>query len=351
MRELSFSQAILEATDVCMAKDPCVQIMGLGVPDPKGIFGTTLGLVGKYGPERVSDLPTSENGMTGVAIGCALAGMRPIITHHRLDFALLTLEQLVNQAAKWHYMFSGQMRVPLVVRLLVGRGWGQGPQHSHSLQAWFAHIPGLHVLMPANAHDAKGLLISAIESDSPTIFIEHRWLYGISGPVPEGVYRVPIGRARRVREGGDATVVAISHMALEAFRAAEELARHGIEVDLIDLRSLRPWDDALVLESVRKTGRLLVADTGWVTAGFGAEVVAHVAEHAFADLAAPPRRLGLPDCPTPTSPALAAHFYPRAKHIAMEVASLVGRPREPFDSADDPSMPLDGPDRTFTGPF
>ncbi len=351
MRELPFSQAILEATDLCMAKDPTVQIMGLGVPDPKGIFGTTLGLEAKYGSERVSDLPTSENGMTGVAIGCALAGMRPIVTHHRLDFALLSVEQLVNQAAKWHYMFSGQMRVPLVVRMLVGRGWGQGPQHSHSLQAWFAHIPGLHVLMPATAYDAKGLLISAIESDTPTIFIEHRWLYGISGPVPEGVYRVAIGRGRRVREGRDATVVAISHMALEAFRAAEDLAAQGIEVDLIDLRSLRPWDEALVLESVKKTGRLLVADTGWVTAGFGAEVVARVVEQAWADLTAPPRRVGLPDCPTPTSPALAAHFYPRARHIAMEVAALMGRSRAPFDTAEDPSLPLDVPDSTFTGPF
>ena len=243
------------------------------------------------------------------------------------------------------------MHVPIFIRMLIGRGWGQGPQHSHSLQAWFAHIPGLHVLVPATAYDAKGLLISAIENDSPTIFIEHRWLYNIRGPVPEGVYRVPIGRARRVRDGSDVTVVGISHMSLEAFQAANMLAERGIEVDVIDLRSLRPLDDALVLESVRKTGRLLVADTSWVTAGFGAEVVARVVEQALGDLKAPPRRLGLPDCPTPTSPALAAHFYPRAKHIAMEVAALMGRPRAMFDTLDDPSVPLDVPDNSFTGPF
>jgi pyruvate dehydrogenase E1 component beta subunit len=351
VRELKFFQAINEATDLCMGKDPAVLVMGLGVPDPKGIFGTTSGLAAKYGSERVADLPTSENGMTGVAIGCALAGMRPILTHHRLDFALLTIEQIVNQAAKWHYMFAGQMRVPIVIRMLVGRGWGQGPQHSQSLQSWFAHVPGLEVLMPSTAHDAKGLLVSAIESDNPTIFIEHRWLYNISGPVPEGVYRVPIGQARRVREGDDITVVAVSHMALEAFRACALLEQQGIDVDLIDLRSVRPWDEALVLESVKKTGRLLVADTSWVTAGISAEIVARVTETAFHDLKEPPRRVGLPDCPTPTTPALAAHYYPRAKHIAAAVASVMHRPTAPFDIADDPSVPLDIPDHSFTGPF
>src|SRR6185503_14273247 len=252
-RDLKFVQALNEATDLCMAKDSSVQIMGLGVPDPKGVFGSTLGLQEKYGAERVSDLPTSENGMTGVAIGLALAGMRPIVTHIRLDFAVLTLEQLVNQAAKWHYMFGGRMRVPMVVRMIVGRGWGQGPQHSQSLQAWFAHVPGLKVVMPTTPHDAKGLLIASIEDDNPVIFIEHRWLYNISGPVPEGVYRVPIGSARVMREGTDITIVAISYMALEALRAADVLASHGISAEVIDLRSLRPWDERTVIDSVRKT--------------------------------------------------------------------------------------------------
>ena len=348
MRELKYFQAINEATDLCMAKDPAVHIMGLGVPDPKGVFGSTSGLQAKYGPERVSDLPTAENGMTGVAIGAALAGMRPIITHIRLDFAVLTMEQLVNQAAKWHFMFGGRMRMPLVVRMIIGRGWGQGPQHSQSLQAWFAHVPGLKVVMPTTPHDVKGLLVSSIEDDNPVIVIEHRWLYNISGPVPEGIYRVPIGEARVAREGTDVTIVAISYMALEALRAADVLATHGIAAEVIDLRSLRPWDEATVLRSVRKTRRLIVTDTAWKTGGFSAEIVARVAEEGVS-LHVPPRRVCLPDSPTPTSPALAAHYYPRAVDLENTVAGMFGvdlpEAREPV------TIPLDIPDASFTGPF
>ena len=230
-RELKFFQAINEAIDLCMAKDPAVYIMGLGVPDPKGVFGSTLGLQGKYGSTRVMDMPTSENGMTGVAIGSALVGMRPIMTHQRIDFALLAMEQIVNQAAKWHYMFGGRMSVPLVIRMIIGRGWGQGSQHSQSLQSWFAHIPGLKVVMPTTPYDAKGLLISSIEDNNPVVFIEHRWLYNISGHVPEGVYRVPLGQARVIKKGNDLTIVATSYMTLEALRAAEMLTEDGIRAE------------------------------------------------------------------------------------------------------------------------
>ena len=228
-----------------MAKDPSVYIMGLGVPDPKGVFGTTLGLQQKYGLKRVLDIPLSENAMTGVATGSALVGMRPIITHQRVDFALNAMEQMVNQAAKWHYMFGGQNRVPLVIRMIIGRGWGQGPQHPQSLQSWFAHVPGLRVVMPTTPHDAKGLLISSIEDDNPVIFIEHRWLHGISDHVPEGIYRVPLGKARVVREGRRVTIVATSYMVLESLRASETLSESGIEAEVIDVRCLRPLDDGL----------------------------------------------------------------------------------------------------------
>jgi len=346
-RILTYAQAIREGTDLCMAADPRVHIMGLGVPDPKGIFGTTTGLQPKYGPDRVSDLPTSENGMTGVAIGSALAGMRPIMTHHRLDFALLAMEPIVNQAAKWHYMFGGRMRMPLVIRMLVGRGWGQGPQHSQSLQAWFAHVPGLKVVMPTTPHDAKGLLVASVEDDSPVVFIEHRWLYNISGPVPEGLYRVPIGSARLMRPGTDITIVGTSYMALEAFRAAERLAEVGVSAEVIDVRSLRPWDETTILASVGKTKRLVVTDTGWATVGFSAEVVARVAE-AGLPLVTPPRRVCLPDCPTPTSPALAAHYYPRAVDLATAAARMCGVSAEIVDHR---PVPLDVPDTSFTGPF
>jgi pyruvate dehydrogenase E1 component beta subunit len=349
-RVLTFSQAIYEAIDLCLADDPRVYAMGLGVPDPKGIFGTTLGLVEKYGPTRVFDMPTSENGMTGVAIGSALVGMRPIMTHQRIDFALLAVEQIVNQAAKWHSMFGGQMRVPLVVRMIVGRGWGQGPQHSQSLQAWFAHVPGLKVVMPATPEDAKGLLIASVEDDNPVIFIEHRWLYNVAGAVPAGRYRVPLGRARRVRRGTEVTLVGVSYMTLEALRAADLLASDGIQADVIDLRTLRPLDMEPVLESVRRTGRLVVADTGWKAVGVGAEVVARVAEEALGDLKSPPERLGLADCPAPTSWALANSYYPRAADIADTAKRMLGRPvgGEPEGRA---SVPLDVPDLSFTGPF
>ncbi|MBI2901289.1 MAG: alpha-ketoacid dehydrogenase subunit beta [Planctomycetes bacterium] len=348
-RELKYAQAINEAIDLCMARDPSVYLMGLGVPDPKGVFGTTLGLRAKHGDRRVLDMPTSENGMTGVAVGTALAGCRPVMTHQRVDFALLALDQIVNQAAKWRYMFGGKLKVPLVVRLIVGRGWGQGPQHSQSLHSWFAHVPGLKVVMPTTPYDAKGLLISSIEDDDPVIFLEHRWLHGITGPVPEGVYRVPLGSARVMREGRDVTIAAISHMCLEALRAADTLAEDGCQAEVIDIRSLRPLDEKTVVESVRKTGRLIVAEGGWRSCGFGAEIVARAVEQAFPSLKCPPCRIALPDCPTPTSPRLAAKFYPRAAEISEAARAMLGirETRPPVPA----SAPLDVPDPSFTGPF
>jgi len=349
-RELKYYQAIHEATDLCMEKDPSVYVIGLGATDPKGIFGTTSGLEAKYGSARVMDMPCAENGMTGVAIGSALVGMRPILLHQRIDFAVLAMEQIVNQAAKWHYMFGGRKSVPLVVRLLVGRGWGQGPQHSQSLQAWFAHVPGLRVVLPSTPQDAKGLLISAVEDDNPVIFIEHRWLHNIAGPVPEGLYRVPFGKARVLRRGCDVTIVAMSHMALEAHRAAETLAREGIDAEVVDPRCLRPFDEETIFDSVRKTGRLIVADTSWKHAGFSAEIVARVAEEVGGSLKCAPRRIGLPECPTPTSPALAASFYPGVFDIVSAACEMVqGRRMQP--TAANPRVHHDVPDPSFTGPF
>lgn len=350
-RELNYSQAINEAVDLCMANDPTVYVIGLGVPDPKGIFGTTLGLQPKYGSDRVMDMPTSENAMTGVAIGSALVGMRPIMTHQRIDFALLAMEQIVNQAANWHYMFGGQMNVPMVIRMIIGRGWGQGPQHSQNLQAWFAHVPGLKVVMPSTPYDAKGLLVASIEDNNPVIFIEHRWLYNITGYVPEEMYRVPLGRPKVVREGDDVTIATISYMTLEAIRAAEILEKEGINAEVVDIRTLRPLDEGLIVESVRKTGHLLVADTGWKTAGFGSEIVARVAEGAFTDLKSPPIRVALPDCPTPTSRALADQYYPRAVHIVATVKRMLGLDVEDLVLHPATSIPLDVPDMSFTGPF
>lgn len=273
------------------------------------------------------------------------------MTHQRIDFALLAMEQIVNQAANWHYMFGGQMGIPLVIRMIVGRGWGQGPQHSQSLQAWLAHIPGLKVVMPTTPYDVKGLLITSIEDNNPVIFIEHRWLYNIVGDVPEGIYRVPIGQARVVKEGNDVTIAAVSYMTLEAIRAAEMLSQDDISVEVIDIRTMKPLDETLILDSVRKTGRLIVADTGWKTAGFGAEIVARVAEKILEYLKCSPQRVALPDCPTPVTPALANQYYPRAVHIIGTVKRMLGLSVDDTVSQVTTSTPLDVPDTSFTGPF
>jgi pyruvate dehydrogenase E1 component beta subunit len=352
MRTLRFYEAINEAIGLSLANYSSVYLMGLGVPDPKGVFGSTTGLQEKFGSHRVMDMPTAENGMTGVAIGSALVGMRPIITHQRVDFAILAVDQVVNQASKWYYMFGGQVPIPIVIRMVIGRGWGQGPQHSQSLQSWFAHVPGLKVVMPTTPYDAKGLFIASVEDNNPVIFIEHRWLYNTVGHVPEGIYRVPLGQSRVARQGKDLTIAAVSYMVLEALRAAEFLAQSGVEVEVIDIRTLKPLDSQLIVDSVRKTGHLMVADTSWRTAGFAAEVIAGVVEEALGALKSPPRRITLPDSPAPTTPALSSLYYPRAKDVALLAAEMLGIPQEALElPEEDPSIPLDVPDPTFTGPF
>jgi len=350
-RILQGAQAIREALDQSMDADPSVYVMGLGVPDPKGVFGTTAGLLEKYGPERVLDMPTAENGMTGVGIGSALTGLRPVMVHQRLDFAILAMEQIVNQAAKWHYMFGGQASVPMVIRMIVGRGWGQGPQHSQSLHSWFAHIPGLKVITPATPRDAKGLLISAIEDNNPVISIEHRWTHHVTGDVPEEMFRTPIGKANVLRTGSDVTIVGISHMTLEAVHAAEILEENGVSAEVVDVRTLRPLDSETIVQSVHKTGRLIVADTSWAFAGVSGEIVAIAAEQALGSLKVAPRRVAYPDVPSPTSRALTADYYPRAVDIARHALEMLDRPDEAKQLSDVSELPLDIPDPAFTGPF
>lgn len=346
----------MQATDQKMAEDETVYLMGLGVPDPKGIFGTTSGLEKKYGQKRVLDMPTSENAMTGIAIGSAIVGMRPIMTHQRVDFFLLALDQLINNAAKWHFMFGGKMNVPLVIRLIVGRGWGQGPQHSQTLHSLFAHIPGLKVVAPSNPYDAKGLLVSAIEDDNPVVYLEHRWLHGIHGEVPDNLYKVPMGKAKVVTEGTDLTIVASSHMTLEGFKAIEHLKKEGISAELIDIRSFKPLDGETILNSLKKTGKILVLDDDWKTCGFASEILALVSEQGFHDLKAPPARLTYPDRLSPTSWALANHYYPTDLDIVISALKLLDKPVKAKEFlqkliASKIQGPLDVPDRSFTGPF
>lgn len=348
---MTFANAINDALIEAMTADKNVICYGLGVPDPKGVFGTTIGLQEKFGQERVFDMPTAENAMTGIGIGAALYGLRPIITHQRLDFALLSMDQLVNNAAKWRFMFGGQRGVPLTVRMIVGRGWGQGPTHSQNLQALFAHIPGLKVVMPSTPEDAKGLLLSSIFDPDPVIFIEHRWLHNLKGNVPAGDYRIPIGKARQVREGSDITVVSISYMTIEAIHAVEFLATHGIECDLIDMRSICPVDWRDIQLSVQKTGRLLVLDTGTLTGSFSGEIIARVSEQCWDDLILAPQRLAMPDFPEATSPALTEHYHIRAEHIAKEICTMLARKVDLTHLVQERSHPHDIPGNWFTGPF
>ena len=350
-RSLPFYKAINEALATAMEKDKSVICYGLGVSDPKGVFGTTLSLQERFGPDRVFDIPASENAMTGVAIGASLNGIRPIMTHQRLDFFLLAMDQLVNNAAKWHYMFGGQASIPITIRLIIGRGWGQGPTHSQNLQAIFAHIPGLKVVMPSTASDAKGLLLSSIFDDNPVLFLEHRWLHNLESDVPEGDFRIPIGKARQLKMGDDISIVSFSYMTVEALHATEFLESQGIYCDLIDLRSLKPLDWNMIFASVRKTGRLIALDTGGRTCSVAGEVIATVCEKCFHDLAAPPIRLTLPDVPTPTSFSLTKVFYKRAEDIVKAAGDMLGKTLEVSDLEKNRKAPHDVPGDWFKGPF
>jgi len=320
--ELTFAEAVKEAIDYCISQDDSVFAIGEGVPDPKAIFGTTLGLREKYGADRVLDMPLSENAMTGVCIGSALSGMRPILIHQRADFAFLSMDQIINNAAKWYYMFNGQANTPLVIRMIIGRGWGQGPQHSNSPQALFAHIPGLKVILPTNPHDAKGMLISAIEDDGPVICIEHRWTHHLKGSVLNEPYREPLGKARVAREGKDITIAAFSYMTIEAIAMADAFKKQGLSIEVIDMRCASPLDHDTVIQSVRKTGQLAILDTGWMMCGVSAELSARVTEKGFKYLKKPPLRIALPHIPTPTSTSLSEIFYQTADVVGREILRM-----------------------------
>lgn len=350
-RKISFGGAINEALDVAMTLDKNVICYGLGVDDPKGVFGTTLDLQSKFGSQRVFDMPTAENAMTGVAIGAALNGIRPVMTHQRLDFFLLAMDQLINNAAKWHYMFGGQNSVPIVIRLILGRGWGQGPTHSQNLQAWFNHIPGLKVVMPATAADAKGLLLSAIFDNNPVVFLEHRWLHNIEGDVPAGDYRVSIGQSRLINSGDQITVVSMSYMTVEAIHAVDHLRAQGVSVDHLDLRTISPMDWPAILASVRKTGRLLVLDTANANNSVAGEIIARVSMECFGELKQAPRRIALPDWPTPTSSALTEKFYPCAEQVVEVVSEMLRQDFQPQVIAGKRTGPHDVPGEWFKGPF
>lgn len=356
-RVISAAAAILEATEQCLEADPRVYVMGEGVSDPKGIFGTTLGLAEKWGPDRIVEMPIAENGLTGIAIGSALLGRRPLMVHQRVDFALLALEQLFNNAAKTFFVTQGAHRVPLTVRMIIGRGWGQGPEHSQALEPLFAHIPGLKVVMPATPYDAKGMLIAAMDDDNPVIILEHRWMHYATGHVPPERYAVSLTGPQRVREGSSVTIVATSYNVLEAIEAVDAMAACGVTADLFDLRALRPLEIDPIFDSVRRSGRLVILDTGWMLYGIGAEIAARSTEACFTALKAAPRRLGLPEYPTPSSRGLIGNFYPNSSRVIETVIDLIPDAREPLSAAlatvekHRATVSADLPHPAFKGPF
>jgi pyruvate dehydrogenase E1 component beta subunit len=322
-RKLQYSLAINEALHQTMAADPGVFLIGQGTKSPWYVGNTAQGLLERFGADRVIDTPVSENAMTGAAVGAAIAGMRPVVVHPRMDFMFYAFDPIINEAANWHFMNGGKSSVPVVFWGIINRGGEQGAQHSQALHSTFAHFPGLKVVMPATPHDAKGLMIAAIKDPNPVVFIDDRWLYRTEDVVPEEMYEVEIGRGIVRKEGKDVTVAAISYMAHEAVEASSRLALEGIDVELVDLRSVKPLDIDIVVTSVKKTGRLVVADVGWQSFGMSAEVAAAVSERAFASLKAPVKRLALPDCPAPASVALEKVYYRKSLDIVEAVRQVL----------------------------
>lgn len=322
-RTLSFVDAVREAADQEMARDPSVLVFGLDVDDPKAIQGTTRGLAEKYGPERVFGTPLSEDAMTGAAIGMALAGMRPVHVHIRMDFLLLATNQLVNVAAKSRYMYGGRVHVPLVVRAMIGKSWGQGAQHSQGLHGMFMHVPGIKVVAPSTPYDAKGCLAAAIRDDNPVLYVEHRLLHFQKGPVPEDAYAVRSGKARITQPGEDVTIVGISYMQVECLRAAKYLESVGVRAEVIDPIWLSPLDIDTIAESVERTGRLLVVDNAWTNCGASAEIVALIAERLQGVRDLRLKRMGFAPTTCPTTPILEDAFYPNGRTIAATARDLV----------------------------
>lgn len=318
-RKITYSFAINEAITQMMKKDSSVFVIGQGVKSPWYVGNTCKGLIKKFGEKRVIDTPVSENAMTGLAVGAAIAGMRPIIVHPRMDFMLYGADPIINQAANWNYIFGGKVSVPVVFWGIINRGGEQGAQHSQALHSLFSHIPGLKVVLPSCPYDAKGLMISAILDNNPVVFIDDRWLYQDEDFVPKDIYSVPIGKGIVKREGKDCTIVAISYLVKEAQEASQDLEKRNIFAQVIDLRTAKPLDKEIILESVKKTGRLIICDAGWKTGGLGAEISALIAESIPGFLKSKIQRVALPDAPAPTSSVLEKAYFPDKDAIIKAV--------------------------------
>ncbi len=320
---LTYAEALQQGLQQAMELSKNVFLVGQLVDFARGVFGSTGGLAEQFGRERVRDFPVSEAAMTSIGIGAAAAGMRPVLVHHRIDFMLYSMDAVVNWLALWRFKSNSESALPLTIRAIVGKGWGQGPQHSKSPHAWFAHVPGLKVAMPATAFDAKGLLLESIFGEDPVIMVEHRSLYALKDRVPRRPYRVRFGRAAVRRTGDDVTVVAVGAMVPFALRVADLLAEHKVRAEIIDLRTISPLDTEAVCRSVEKTRRLAVMDPAWRSVGIAAEVIACVAERMGRRLRADPLRIAYPDSHTPMSAALESLYYPSETGVAAQLRALV----------------------------
>lgn len=347
MRTITYREAIREALHHEMERDENVFLYGLDVTDHKAIFGSTAGLKERFGEERCFGTPLSEDAMTGFGLGAALNGMRPILVHIRADFLMLTMNQIVNMISCYRYMSGGKLFVPLVIRAVIGRGWGQSFQHSKSLHSFFAHIPGLKVILPTTPYDAKGLLISAIRDDNPVICLEHRWLYDVVGEVPETPYTVSLGQSAFLRKGNDFTIIATSWMNIEALKASEVLQRkHGVKIAVIDPRSVVPLDEEPMIESIKKSGHCLIADYDWLNCGFSAEIAARLSSTCFGHLKSPIQRFGFSATPCPSSRLLENLFYPTAIHIIRAIEKTLE-----LTEADLTDEEFYSYEKKFKGPF
>lgn len=345
IHKLQFPEAINLAMTKEMEADASVLAFGVDAPDPKRTFGSGKGMVERFGSRRFFGSPLSEAGVTGVAIGAALSGLRPIHIHNRADFLLLCMNQLANMASNKSYLSKGRLRVPLTVRAVIGRSWGQGAQHSKAMHSVLAHFPGLKVVLPSSPQDGYSLLRAAIRDDNPVIFLEHRWLYDVVGEV-EDELAVPLGTCKVQRSGRDLTIVSCSWMTVEAHQAARILEENGVDTEIIDVRTVTPLDVATIVGSAKRTGRVIIADYDWTFCGFSAEVSAQVTEACFSELKAPPVRLGFAAVPCPTTRPLETLFYPSAMHIVRAAERLldlkeIDLSREIFNEYE----------RRFRGPF
>mgnify|MGYP006281843957 CR=1 FL=1 len=349
--QVNVAELINRVLEYNLTKDNSCILFGLGVNDPKGVFGTTLGLKDKFGLDRVFETPTAENAMTGMGIGLSLNGYKPIMVHQRLDFFLLAMDQLVNSAAKWNFMFGSSKNVPITIRLILGHGWGQGPTHSQNLHAWFAHVPGLKVVMPAFATDVPGLLNSSIADPNPVIFIEDRWLHGQLSKSDEVKVTIPLGIANRVSSGEDVTIVSSGYASVLSLQATNYLKKIGVGVDLIDLRSIKPLDENLIFDSVKKTGKVLVVDSGPFFASFGSHVISRIVEECFENLIVAPKLIANPDVPEPTSYGVIGEFKINAIKIATGALKMLGKSL-PIDLSNSLAPKyVDASDENFIGPF